>query len=81
MPTRHLSPLLSALIAVVGVLCLVVGVIYIAEPARSLPAFFPGHQAGLVHHHAKHGIAAMILGLGVLAAAWISTGSKSTATA
>jgi hypothetical protein len=29
--------------AVVGVLLIVVAVIYFAEPAHSLPSFFPGH--------------------------------------
>lgn len=76
MSNRYVPLWVSALIAVVGVVCLVIGVIYIAEPANSLPGFFPGHQAGLVHHHSKHGIAAIILGLGLLAASWISTGTK-----
>ena len=31
---------------VAGVALLVVAVIYWAEPADSLPSFFPGHEAG-----------------------------------
>jgi len=29
--------------AVLGILLLVVAVVYFAEPAHSLPSFFPGH--------------------------------------
>jgi hypothetical protein len=48
--------------------------VYFAEPARSLPGFFPGHQAGSGHHHVKHGIAALLLGLGAFVLAWFQTG-------
>ena len=37
-----------------------IAVVYFAEPAKSLPSFFPGHQAGSSHHHVKHGIAAFL---------------------
>jgi hypothetical protein len=67
----------TGLLVIAGIVCLVIGVIYMAEPAKSLPSFFPGHTAGLAHHHAKHGIAALILGLALLALGWISTGSRS----
>jgi hypothetical protein len=57
-----------------GLILLVVAVVYIADPAKSLPSFFPGHQAGSTHHHVKHGIAAGILGLGCFVIAWFQTG-------
>lgn len=63
----------AALAAVVGVLLIVVAVIYFAEPAHSLPGFFPGHEAGSNHHHTKHGIAALLVGLAVLAFAWFQS--------
>ena len=59
---------------IVGLVLLVVAVIYIAEPAKSLPAFFPGHEAGSTHHHVKHGIAALVVALGAFALAWFQTG-------
>jgi hypothetical protein len=62
---------------VVGVLLLVVGVIYFVDSASALPSFFPGHQAGSAHHHVKHGIAAVLLGLGCLVLAWFQTGPRS----
>jgi len=47
-----------------------------AEPAKSLPGFFPGHQAGSTHHHVKHGIAALLLGLGAFVLAWFQSGPR-----
>jgi hypothetical protein len=61
-------------VGVVGVVLVVIAVVYFAEPARSLPGFFPGHQAGSGHHHVKHGIAALLLGLGAFVLAWFQTG-------
>ena len=51
--------LLALAAAVVGVILIVIAIVYWVEPAKSLPAFFPGHEAGSNHHHVKHGIAAL----------------------
>ena len=59
---------------VLGLLLLALAVVYIAEPASSLPSFIPGHQAGSSHHHVKHGIAAALLGVGCFILAWFQTG-------
>lgn len=61
---------------VVGIIFLVLAGIYFAEPAKSLPAFFPGHDPKLTTHHYKHGIGAFILGLGCFAFAWFQSGKK-----
>ena len=68
--------MLAAAVAVLGVVLIVVAAIYWAEPARSLPSFFPGHDAGSSHHHVKHGVAAFFVGLACLAFAWFQTGPK-----
>ena len=79
-PMRN-DRLLVALAVVVGIILMVIAVIYWAEPADSLPSFFPGHQAGSDHHHVKHGIAAFLVGLACFAFAWFQSGPKRTATA
>ena len=56
---------------------LAIAAVYRVEPARSLPSFFPGHEAGSGHHHVKHGIAAFVVGLAALALAWFQSGSAS----
>ena len=63
-------------LVVVGVLLIALAVVYFAEPAKSLPSALPGHEAGSTHHHVKHGIAALLLGIGALVLAWFQTGPK-----
>lgn len=68
---------------IVGVLLIVVAIIYFTTPEKSLPSFFPGHasasSAEADHHHAKHGIAALIVALALFAFAWFQTGPKARA--
>jgi hypothetical protein len=68
---------LVALAVVVGILLIAVAVVYWVEPAKSLPSFFPGHAARSTTHHFKHGIAALVVGLGCFALAWFATGPRS----
>jgi hypothetical protein len=69
----------SRLLVVAGVLVALVlfgiAAVYWAEPAGSLPSFFPGHTSGSSHHHVKHGIAAFGVGLAALAFAWFQSGT------
>jgi uncharacterized membrane protein HdeD (DUF308 family) len=74
MNTRS-RPLIAAAI-VLGVVLIIVAIVYWVEPAKSLPSFFPGHEAGSNHHHVKHGIAAFLVGLACLAFAWFQTGPQ-----
>ena len=73
------AKLVTIAAVVIGVALIVVAVIYWAEPAGSLPSFFPGHEAGSSHHHVKHGIAAFVVGLGCLVFAWFRTGKGTRA--
>jgi hypothetical protein len=57
-----------------GAVLIVIAIIYWAEPAGSLPSFFPGHEAGSSHHHVKHGLLAFILGIGCFIFAWFQSG-------
>ena len=73
---RANSRLLVILAGFVGIALIVIAIVYWAEPAKSLPSFFPGHSAGSTHHHVKHGIAAFVVGLALLAFAWFQTGPR-----
>ena len=66
--------LLAVLAIVAGIVLIAIAIVYWAEPASSLPSFFPGHQAGSSHHHTKHGIAAFLVGVACLVFAWFNTG-------
>ena len=74
--TKRPSLIVPAIIA--GVLLIMLAVVYFASTADGLPSFVPGHEAGSSHHHVKHGIAALILGLGAFVFAWFQTGPSST---
>jgi hypothetical protein len=73
--------LVAAVAVIIGIVLIVIAVVYWAEPAKSLPGFFPGHQAGSGHHHVKHGIAAFFVGLAFLVLAWFRSGPKRSAPA
>jgi hypothetical protein len=73
--------LLVGLAVALGIALIVVAVVYWAEPARSLPSFFPGHAARSNHHHVKHGIASFLVGLACFAFAWFNTGPKKSRSA
>ncbi len=72
--------LLALLAVAAGIVLIVIAIVYWAEPAKSLPSFIPGHEAGSGHHHIKHGIAAFLVGLACFAFAWFRTGPKRTTT-
>jgi UDP-N-acetylmuramyl pentapeptide phosphotransferase/UDP-N-acetylglucosamine-1-phosphate transferase len=72
---------LVILALILGIVLIAISIVYWAEPAKSLPSFFPGHEAGSGHHHVKHGIAAFLLGLACLAFAWFNSGTKRDTTA
>ena len=68
--------LLAVLAILLGIALIAIAIVYWAEPAKSLPSFFPGHQAGSGHHHTKHGIASFLVGLACLVFAWFNTGGE-----
>ncbi len=72
--TKNRNLIVPAII--LGIILLVVAALYFLEPAKSLPSFFPGHDAASTHHHVKHGIAALVLGLGAFVLAWFATGPR-----
>jgi uncharacterized membrane-anchored protein YitT (DUF2179 family) len=73
--------LLTVAAVIVGTILIVIAIVYWVEPAKSLPSFFPGQQAGSTHHHVKHGIAAFLVGIACFVFAWFRTGPKRTSPA
>jgi ammonia channel protein AmtB len=72
---------LVVIAVIAGVVLIAIAIVYWAEPAKSLPSFFPGHQSGSTHHHTKHGIAAFLLGIACLVFAWFQSGTQRQAPA
>jgi hypothetical protein len=77
---RNAPVVVTALLALLGVLLIIVAIVYFTETAEQLPSFFPGHESNAFHHHhTKHGIAALVVGVLALIGAWIAAGRKKAA--
>jgi hypothetical protein len=61
---------MKIVLIVLGLALIAVGVIYVALPADSLPAFFPGHAAGVTRVHYKHAAVSAVAGVILLALGW-----------
>jgi hypothetical protein len=67
--------------AIVGAAFLGLAAYYWITPADSLPQFLPGYEAGVTAKHFKHGLAALVLGLGSGVLAWFLSDGQSSSTA
>jgi hypothetical protein len=54
-----------------GIVLIIVAVVYFVVPADQLPSFMPGHEAGVMRVHIKHGVLAGGLGVVLLIIGWI----------
>ena len=59
---------MKLVLTVLGVVLLVIAAVYFLVPADQLPGFFPGYEAGVARVHMKHGIAAGVAGIVLIAA-------------
>jgi hypothetical protein len=55
---------------ILGLAFVVVAAIYWLMPAGSLPAFFPGFEAGSEHVHLKHAVVALAAAVVLFFIAW-----------
>lgn len=58
---RYAPTWVILLLAALGVVLLIVGIVYYTKTAGQLPSFFPGHKSGSAHHHKKRGLVAIAL--------------------
>jgi len=59
---------MKLVLTLLGVVLLVIAAVYFLLPADQLPAFFPGHEAGVTRMHYKHGVVSGVVGVVLLAA-------------
>jgi preprotein translocase subunit SecY len=76
-PGRPAARVVTAVIlAVIALLLVIVGIIYFAEPSRSLPSMIPGHLAATAadsgKNHPLRGAGCLVLGVIFFAAAWFA---------
>jgi len=73
-----MQKLLVIVAILLGTLFVIAAFVYFSTPASSLPGFFPGHTAGAMTHHYKHGIGSLLLGIACFIFAWFQSGKKSS---
>jgi hypothetical protein len=61
---------MKAAAIILGLILAVVAVVYLVEPAGSLPSFFPGFEAGSTQIHVKHGIASAVAAIVLFGIGW-----------
>ena len=61
---------MKLILTLLGLILIVVAIVYFVMPADSLPAFMPGHEAGVMRAHMKHGVVAGAAGVILLALGW-----------
>ena len=54
---------MKLVLTLLGVVLLIIAAVYALVPADQLPGFFPGHEAGVMRVHLKHGLVSGVLGL------------------
>jgi drug/metabolite transporter (DMT)-like permease len=68
--------ILAVILAIIAVLFIVVAVIYLAEPAKSLPSFIPGHIKGSTGHHPLKATGSFVVGIVFAIGAWFALAYK-----
>jgi preprotein translocase subunit SecY len=63
---------LAVLFGIIAVIGIVVAIIYLAEPAKSLPSFVPGHIAGSSGHHPLKATGSFVVGVIFAVGAWFT---------
>ena len=68
--------ILAVILGVIAVVFIVAALIYMAEPAKSLPSFIPGHMAGSTGHHPLRASGSLVVGIVFAVGAWFTLAYK-----
>ena len=68
--------ILAAILGIIALIFIVVAIIYVAEPAKSLPSFVPGHIAGSTGHHPLRAVGSLVIGIVFAVGAWFALAYK-----
>ena len=67
---------LAVLFGIIALLFIVTAIIYLAEPAKSLPSFIPGHIDGSTGHHPIRAAGCFVVGIVFAVGAWFMLAYK-----
>ena len=62
---------MTLIVSLLGLALVAIAVMYFSMPADQLPAFLPGHEAGVTRLHMKHGVVAAVAGIALIALSWL----------
>ena len=68
--------ILAVILGIIALIFIVIAVIYIAEPAKSLPSFVPGRVAGSTGHHPLRIVGSFVIGIVFAVGAWFALAYK-----
>jgi preprotein translocase subunit SecY len=68
--------ILAVILGIIALLFIIVAVIYVAEPAKSLPSFIPGHIAKSTGHHPLKAVGSLVVGVVFAVGAWFALAYK-----
>ncbi|MGH3162120.1 MAG: hypothetical protein ACRDOC_09565 [Streptosporangiaceae bacterium] len=64
------------ILGIIALIFIVVAIIYVAEPAKSLPSFVPGHIDGSTGHHPLRAVGSLVIGIVFAVGAWFALAYK-----
>ena len=67
---------LAVLFGIIALIFIVTAIIYLAEPAKSLPSFIPGHIAGSTGHHPLKATGCFVVGIIFAVGTWFTLAYK-----
>jgi CDP-diglyceride synthetase len=67
--------ILAVILGIIALVFIVIAVIYIAEPAKSLPSFVPGHLNSTGHHPLR-AAGSFVVGIVFAVGAWFALAYK-----
>jgi preprotein translocase subunit SecY len=68
--------ILAVILGIIALIFIVVAIIYVAEPAHSLPSFVPGRHAGSTGHHPLRAVGSFVIGIVFAVGAWFALAYK-----
>ena len=67
---------LLALAVLAGIVFVILALAYFSFPANELADWIPGADPNLTRHHYTHGVASLVVGLGLLVFGWMRSGKN-----
>ncbi len=68
--------ILAVILGIIALIAIVVAIIYLIEPAGSLPSFVSGHIKGSTGHHPLRAAGSLVLGIIFAVGAWFTLAYK-----